>query len=291
MSNSDDQPKQLMLQVSRSDTQARFENQIKQGRSILDTKIASHTGLESAKNRFKKWHDYNKQLLRIMANTEELYAEYMEPIVLPEIKIATGFNKDTDLFRYELRERIRRLDSIHLRLELLPEVASTNDPSKDSVAPQPTVNRKIGNRVFIVHGHDQEIKHSVARCVERLGLEAIILQEQSEQGRTIIEKFEDYADVDFAVVLLTPDDVGASQKDPTALQPRARQNVILELGFFIGKLGRKHVCALYKGDIERPSDVAGSLWIQIDDHDAWQLKLAREMKQAGLDIDVNKLFG
>ena len=90
----------------------------------------------------------------------------------------------------------------------------------------------------MVHGHDEETKQSVARTIERLGLESVILQEQPNQGRTIIEKFEDYADVGFAVVLLTEDDLGASNKEPQNLRPRARQNVVFELGFFVGRLGR-----------------------------------------------------
>jgi predicted nucleotide-binding protein len=106
--------------------------------------------------------------------------------------------------------------------------------------------RQHPKRVFIVHGHASEAKESLARFLERVGLEPIILHEQPNSGRTIIEKFEVYADVGFAVVLLTPDDVGAPKDAPTELKPRARQNVIAELGYFYGKLSRHRVCALYK---------------------------------------------
>jgi predicted nucleotide-binding protein len=146
---------------------------------------------------------------------------------------------------------------------------------------------QVSNRVFVVHGHDEEAKQSVARCIEKLGLKAIILHEQPNQGRTVIEKFEDYSDVGFVVVLLTPDDIGARKGEEP--QPRARQNVILELGFFIGRLGRRRVCALHKGDVEIPSDITGVLWIPIDSADAWHLALAREMKAAGLEVDLNRL--
>ncbi|MEE8356570.1 MAG: nucleotide-binding protein, partial [Anaerolineales bacterium] len=114
--------------------------------------------------------------------------------------------------------------------------------------------RKIGEpekppgdskKIFIVHGRDEEAKDSLARFLEKLGLEVIILHEQPNQGRTIIEKFEDYSDVGFAVVLLTPDDIGGRAND-LELLPRARQNVVFELGFFIGALGRERVCALHK---------------------------------------------
>ena len=146
-------------------------------------------------------------------------------------------------------------------------------------------------RVFVVHGHDGEAKEAAARCLEKLGLEAIILHEQPSGGRTIIEKFEDYADVAYAVVLLTPDDVGAAKADPGNLKARARQNVILELGFFLGRLGRGRVCALHKGQVEIPSDYHGVLWVRMDADGAWQFNLAREMKAAGLAVDANRLLG
>ena len=146
-------------------------------------------------------------------------------------------------------------------------------------------------KVFTVHGHDEAAKHAVARFIERLGLEAIILDEQAGGFQVIIDKFEEQVeDIVFAIVLLTPDDVGAAKAEKDRLQPRARQNVILELGYFIAKLDRNQVCLLYKGDIELPSDIRGVGYVFMDDWDGWQLKLAREMKRAGLPIDANKLL-
>jgi hypothetical protein len=142
--------------------------------------------------------------------------------------------------------------------------------------------------VFVVHGHD-EARERVARLLERLGLKPIILHEQPDQGRTIIEKFESHAAVGFAVVLLTPDDVGSAAFEPQALKPRARQNVIFELGFFVAALGRRRVCALYKGDVELPTDYTGVVYTPMDPADGWQLKLARELKHAGLDVDLNRV--
>lgn len=114
------------------------------------------------------------------------------------------------------------------------------------------------NKVFIVHGHDELALQSLARFVEKLGLQAIVLKEQPNQGRTIIEKFEDSArEVGFAVVLLTPDDLGGVA-DNSAPSSRARQNVIFELGYFAGALGRGRVCLLRKGDIEIPSACTAS---------------------------------
>jgi predicted nucleotide-binding protein len=148
----------------------------------------------------------------------------------------------------------------------------------------------LGTSVFIVHGHDSEAKETTARFVENLGLRAIILHELPDSGQTIIEKFERYSDVAFAIVLLTPDDVGASESSSEKLNPRARQNVILELGYFTAKLGRSRVCALYSGNVELPSDLHGVLYTAIDSEGAWRMKLAQELAEAGMSIDLNRLL-
>ena len=130
---------------------------------------------------------------------------------------------------------------------------------------------------------------SCARFIEKLGLPLTILREQPNQGRTIIEKFIDYADVGFAVVLLTGDDRGGPVDVPQERQElRARQNVIFELGFFLGKLGRDRVCALYEEGVEVPSDYAGVAFLPLNAGKAWRIELAREMKAAGLPVDLNK---
>jgi predicted nucleotide-binding protein len=145
-----------------------------------------------------------------------------------------------------------------------------------------------GHRLFLVHGHDEKALHETARFLERLKQDIIILREQPNKGRTIIEKFEDYADVGFAVVLLTSDDRGGAISETNEAQkPRARQNVILELGYFLGRLGRNRVCALYEPGVEIPSDYSGVLYIPLDEQGAWRLSLAKEMKAAGLAVDMN----
>jgi predicted nucleotide-binding protein len=143
-------------------------------------------------------------------------------------------------------------------------------------------------RVFIVHGHDHSRMQALARFLERLGLEAIILHEQASQGLTVLEKLESHGNAAFAVILLTPDDVGNTVKDQGNLQPRARQNVVLELGYFIAKLGRRRTCALVVQGVEIPSDYSGVIYITIDDAEAWKFHLARELKAVGLPVDINK---
>ncbi len=150
---------------------------------------------------------------------------------------------------------------------------------------------KIGSEsreVFVIHGHDHGRKEAVARLLSKLGLEPIILHEQTNQGRTIMEKFEDQSSsVGFAIAIFSADDVGGSAKALEQLQPRARQNVILEFGYFIGRLTRKRVCALVEKGVEIPSDYSGVLYIPMDDSDHWKVLLAKELRSDGFEFDAN----
>jgi len=150
---------------------------------------------------------------------------------------------------------------------------------------------ELSDKIFIVHGHDKEMKESVTRTVEKLGLKTIILHEQPDKGRTIIQKFKDYSDVGFAIVLLSPDDEGRPLEGRSELRTRARQNVIFELGFFIGKLDQERVFIIYKehGDFEFPSDYSGVLYTPYDDAKRWQYKIVEELQAAGYVVDANKL--
>ncbi|WP_459622896.1 TIR domain-containing protein [Burkholderia sp. 3C] len=151
--------------------------------------------------------------------------------------------------------------------------------------------RPTGERVFIVHGHDEAAKYAVQLLLGRLGLEGVILDEQAGQGSTIIEKFEREASTaSFAIVLLTPDDKGGTAAATfDQLKQRARQNVILELGYFAARLGRGRVCALRRGDVEIPSDFSGVQYVPYDDGGSWKVTVAKEMRAAGLQIDLNSL--
>ncbi len=145
------------------------------------------------------------------------------------------------------------------------------------------------NKVFIVHGHDDLTKTKVARFIEKLGYEVIILHEQASRGKTIIEKIESYTNVGFAIVLYTPDDLGNAENEASAgiLEARARQNVIFEHGYLIAKLGRDKVVPLVTAKMELPSDIVGIVYVSDTD---WQIDIAKEMKHAGYDIDFNKLM-
>ncbi|MFZ2450554.1 MAG: nucleotide-binding protein [Methylovulum miyakonense] len=145
------------------------------------------------------------------------------------------------------------------------------------------------NSVFLVHGHDEGVKHSVARFLEQLGVVPVILQEQINKGMTVIEKFEDFAArAGFAVVLMTPDDFGYPVSKEEDKKHRPRQNVVLELGYFAAHLGRSKTFVLVKGNIEMPSDVLGLVYEQMDNNEGWKMRLARELKAAGFEIDLNR---
>lgn len=145
---------------------------------------------------------------------------------------------------------------------------------------------KFHNKVFIVHGHNGELRESVARIVEKQGIEAIILAEKATPGKTIIEKFEMYSDVGGAICLFTADDM-AREKDATGEAPRARQNVVFETGFFMGKLGREHVVILADSEVEMPSDLSGVVYTNTTN---WESDLLQNLKAMGYAVDFNKLF-
>lgn len=148
--------------------------------------------------------------------------------------------------------------------------------------------KKDLERVFIVHGHDLRIRDSVALFIEKQGLRTVILADEATGGKTLIEALEEYSDVKYAIVLLTPDDLG-KEKNEADLKSRARQNVIFELGLFIGWLKRENVCAIYEDVDELPSDYMGVRYVSFDDKGAWKIHLAKELVRAGFKIDIRNL--
>lgn len=153
-------------------------------------------------------------------------------------------------------------------------------------------NKELSS-VFIVHGHNNEMKESVARVIEKIGLRAIILHEMPNHGKTIIEKFTDNSEVEYAIVLLSADDLGYSKttgKDSAKSRPR--QNVVFELGYFIGKLGRKHVFVLYESleDFDLHSDFSGVVLVEFDKNGAWKMSLGKELTALGFAVDWNRLM-
>ena len=176
--------------------------------------------------------------------------------------------------------------------ETLDEILEILNRTPDRSAMTVDVNCQPRNRIFLIHGHNNEIKESVARFLESLDLGVIILHEQPNKGQTIIEKLESFSEVDYAIALLTGDDKGDSIKSSNKKSgfTRARQNVIFEMGYFASSLGRNRLTILYEEGVEVPSDISGILYIPLDSSNSWRLKLTQELISAGLKIDLNLLF-
>lgn len=160
---------------------------------------------------------------------------------------------------------------------------------EDKAIPNNTPQNQLLNyqKVFIVHGHDGELKEAVARLIEKQqNIEAIILSEKANRGKTIIEKIEKHSDVGGAICLFSADDLGR-EKNGKEEQSRARQNVVFEAGYFMGKLGRDHVVLLADQGIEMPSDLSGVVYTNTRN---WKFDLLRELNEMGYSVDMNKLL-
>jgi len=262
-----------------------LEERIELGNQIFCRNILFPTDLKQAKSEYDSWNNYNSELLEQSFNNP--HSKYREDYDKKFSTVTILYNDDGQLFlqsisqfQSNLEDKLNSLRNLMNKIDLLK--SDLKLPSMNKT--QPVDSKDI----FIVHGHNDAVKFEVARFLEKLGLEAIILHEQANAGNTIIEKFESHANVGFAVILLTGDDVG-KVKSAENDSPRARQNVILEWGFFIGKLGRSKVCALYEKGVELPSDLHGLLYLSLDNR-GWQMDLAKELKAAGYKIDLNKLL-
>jgi predicted nucleotide-binding protein len=271
------------LVVARQEARQKIAAQIEKGREILRPRRSSEAELENARNDYGRWSSYNTELLTRVFDNRKIADEYDFWIGFSVVR-DQSFSEEVDEFRRDVEEKIHRLESIEDRLELIPERGTVAAASASGWS------TPVGTEVFVVHGRDEGARESVVRFLERLGLRAVVLHEQPSSGRTIIEKLDAYSNLSYAVVLLTPDDVGFPAGEAESEQPRARQNVIFELGYFVGKLGRSKIVALYKTGVELPSDYHGVVYVPMDTGTEWQLRLAREMKHAGISVDLNKIL-
>jgi predicted nucleotide-binding protein len=286
--------KLFFLKISREKAKDAINKQIIVGETIKKSYAAKYRARKQ-NNKFNfevlrkdykleilSWDNYNYDLLRNIYTTDSIAIKYDNCVYSIE-KVITDKKTNNELMSIYtdlLNRKLQELHSLFERLELY-EIAPNFRNEKN-------LNTNIGSRVFIVHGHDEAIKQSVARYLEHLDISPIILSEKAGMGRGIIEKLEQESEVDYAIILLTPDDEGKLKSDSN-LNPRARQNVIMELGYFIGRFSRSRVCAIKSGTIDLPTDYHGIEYIQFDDGGGWKLKLANELKSAGYDIDLNKL--
>ncbi len=242
-------------------------------------------GLKRSSAQFAKWHrDTRIAIANVFGEDSAKIKDFTD---IRYMRITSAYNTPESVLRKAYVDGLER--AAYILQSMIEEVEEYWEDAQ-AVIPSPTLqpDPSFGtNEVFVIHGHDHGTKNTVARFLENLGLLPIILHELPDGGRTIIEKLEDHAS-GFAIALLTPDDVGGP--DPENLRPRARQNVILELGYFVGKLGREKVRALKVEGVEIPSDFSGVLYIALEESESWKMTLIRELKSAGFEIDANRAF-
>jgi predicted nucleotide-binding protein len=276
---------------SRSEPDRPTAVQLRQGIERLRRRIADLEGFDPTSVK-ERWAPETKAiqaaiddtLSKIFGHNTSAYHRYQAAADLDRGPLFLGAGDDP---LYKIHEWLKEGKAASLALlkqaaksleEDLVELGGSETPDMPPSSTSPLL--PMSDEVFIVHGRDSPAKVEVARLIERAGLKAVILHEQANQGRTIIEKFEAHGGAaGFAVIVATPDDVGGL--DTSALHPRARQNVVGEMFWFAGRLGRDRVCALVKGDIEMPSDFAGIVYTQMDDRGAWKQELLRELQAAG----------
>lgn len=294
------------LTMNRSSFERLIYSQLEQGKALLQRNIAEdittfinrgcivrtkeyeEEEVNKLKSDFRKWDAFNGELLsRAFNEINSPYSYYREYGRTGDPNNLLGEDSVKEI-KNLVSEKITYLESI---LDRLPLISS--DEVKEIGTPLNMLNNiqksNITNNVFIVHGHDAGLKNEVARFITELGYSPIILHEQPNNGKTIIEKIESYTDVCFAIVLYTPCDMGAVN-GASEYKPRARQNVVFEHGFLSGKIGRERVCALIKDDVEKPGDMDGIVYVTYDTHGAWKKDIAREMDAIGLDINYKALL-
>lgn len=272
----------LYLTMPREEASHKIAERIKKGTELKGQSISDHQMFTDVERAFWTWDEYNEEMLRRMFTSPKIAEDYRRFFGVAALTRDKYLQEEIIALHGSIDDKVRRLASVHERLELIqlsPGAGQAPPLSKAS----PSV---ASGKVFVVHGHDGAVREAVARFISQLGLIPVILHEQASQGRTIVEKLEHHGDVGYAVVLLTPDDVGGTS--PDHLQPRARQNVVFELGYFLGRLRRDRVCAIHQGELELPSDYTSVVYIPFDSGGGWRLSLAKELKAADFDVDMNK---
>jgi predicted nucleotide-binding protein len=274
------------LCVSHNKAKEMLTERIQIGQEIERIPINSKEDLDIAEEKINIWNSYNRTMLIQMFSTDEIIERYSSSHVLTMSTRPKLFNELIIEFKSIIKSRLRVLRSTLGEIDLFT-MKNYTDNSDHS-----TIDTAKSNKVFIVHGHDEKAKEVVARFITTLHFEPIILREMPNEGKGILEKLEhNSSDVAFAVVLLTPDDIGRKKRARKINeQKRARQNVIFELGYFIAKLERHRVVALVKDNIELPSDFNGIVYIKMDDRGAWKIEICKEMNAAGMDPDTNMLI-
>ncbi|MBR4092700.1 MAG: nucleotide-binding protein [Oscillospiraceae bacterium] len=243
---------------------------------IADADFLLDHGVMPSAPAFQAWHtNVERCLIKIFGEESFEHKDFLKTKFFP-----SAYVTNADILR------CCKAGILSTKLILIDYLKELEENAEGNTDPIPISVNFDFSKIFIVHGHDGELKQSVARIIEKQGIEAVILNEQANQGRTIIEKFEDYSDVSGAICLFTADDLGRAKNNSDDL-PRARQNVVFEAGYFMGKLSRSNVVIIAEKGVEIPSDMQGIVYT---DKNKWELNVLKELKTMGYDIDLNKLF-
>lgn len=265
-----------------------LENRIEIGEELFKRDIVTHENFDELRKDFSNWNEYNSEYLKHAFNKDfNEYKKSYDNVGSINVFFIGGQKETPAQELKKFKEKIgTKLDNLK-KLRLKSELLKTNTFNR--VVEAEIIKKLNKTEVFIVHGHNEEAKAKTARFITKLGFNPIILHEQVSSSKTVIEKIEKYTDVGFGIILYTPCDIGAKNVEKPNYQNRARQNVVFEHGFLIGKIGRENVCALVKSEVETPNDISGVVYVKMDNDDAWQIKIAKEMRNSGYDVDLNKL--
>lgn len=279
-----------ILNITRSEFEEKIQERIDLGQPIFEKIVNTQQEFDKNQREFYDWNDFNSELLKQSFNNEfneykKSYDDAGSYIGFSRLAQRGGTSPAQKLkdFKERIESKITNLNKLKAKTKLLK--SSENEAPAEVMELEKITN----NNIFIVHGHDEKTKTEIARTLDKLGLNPIILHEQANSGQTVIEKFENNSDVGFAIILLTCDDLGKTKTDEEE-NYRARQNVILEMGYFIGKLGRNRVFPLYESGVELPSDLSGIVYNPLDDSGKWKFDLVKELKAVNYNIDANKIL-
>jgi predicted nucleotide-binding protein len=276
------------LIVDKASFTSKLLDRIELGKELVNRQITNVDELDKNEKDYYKWNSYNSEYLKNSFNNEDNEYKRRYDRVNNSFLITGGGNSPSEKLKdlkEDIQNKIDNLEGLIDKVELIKSEVEVpvSKPVPINTSQIDTIN------IFIVHGHNTAVQQSVARTIEKLGLNPIILHEKPNEGKTIIEKFETHSNVGFAIILLTDDDEGKA-KTEIDLKKRARQNVVLELGYFIGKLSRSKVLPLYSDGVELPSDIHGLLYTPLDKAENWKFAIVRELKAAGYSVDANKLL-
>lgn len=272
----------MRLKVPKYEAYSRIKSRIKKGIELKKSIINTVADYQRAEEEKELWHSFNYEMLLGLFDSDVLAREYLGS-GFPDSYIKPKLSNIHNLFNTSMERKIKALERILDMLDFIAEIKGTGASSPDQSHRSPTQDV-----VFAIYGGDQTAKQAVTAFIEKLGLRTRIVDSKphySTYTNDLIDRNLKYA---FAIMVLTPADIGYPQSNPQQPRIRASQSDILKLGCFLGELGKGKVCALFQEDMELPTGNDGIAFIELDNKEGWQLKLAKQIANAGIDIDINR---